>query len=419
MTHPNLLKKLFTFAASSCIALSSSNALAVDTITEAFKQGKPTLEMRYRFGYINDKAFSERAWPSTLRTALGYETAPYKGVSAKIVLNNVSGIGGLRYNDQVRPRNLLKPTEPDVTFTEVEQVYGKHSVLSFTDIYMGRREIEYGDERFISNTGWRQHHTTHDGIFVETSALSDTEVKLAYTRNVNTPFTEISSMGNLHGSFLLGYLKNKSYETMNVELFSYLLKFRPESNTENSTKTFGLTLSGNTKIFDDYKVGYLGQYAHQSDFKNNPNDFHFSYYRLEPSLTYYNLDLLAGYEYSQSNGTNAFSFIFSDTHKFNGWMDKFITMPSTGLVDYYAKVAYKISNDRVPDFINNTKFMFEYHVFKASKGDLGYGKEYDFGFVKPLNDNVKFIAMYMHYDAKNLSTAQSTDKVYGILSAKF
>src|SRR3546814_19210362 len=59
--------------------------------------------------------------------------------------------------------------------------------------------------------------------------------------------------------------------------------------------------------------------------------------------------LTGGYELLGSDGGAtgiaggfAFQTPFATLHKFNGWADKFLTTPGTGIQDYYAGVAYTV-----------------------------------------------------------------------------
>jgi hypothetical protein len=60
---------------------------------EALKQGKFSVDLRYRIELVDDDAQPKDATASTLRTSVRYETLPWKGVSAMVEVEDVSAIG--------------------------------------------------------------------------------------------------------------------------------------------------------------------------------------------------------------------------------------------------------------------------------------------------------------------------------------
>ncbi len=49
-----------------------------ESLLDALTKGKPELSFRYRYENVEDDALEEAAHASTLRTALGYRTLPYR-----------------------------------------------------------------------------------------------------------------------------------------------------------------------------------------------------------------------------------------------------------------------------------------------------------------------------------------------------
>ena len=62
------------------------------TLLEALTSGTTSLDFRYRFEAADVSSVPERAWASTLRTALGYETAPYQGLSGFVEFESIDNI---------------------------------------------------------------------------------------------------------------------------------------------------------------------------------------------------------------------------------------------------------------------------------------------------------------------------------------
>ncbi len=395
----------------------SINANAAETITDAFKNGKANIDMRYRYGFLKSDAATRKSYPSTLRTSLNFETDDYLGLSGRIKFVNVSVIGGERYNNSLNGQ-ITRPLEPDPKDTVVEEVYAKLTTLPMIDLYYGRKELKHGNERFVSNLNWYQNHQTFDGVFLE-SFMYDSEFQFVYSRNINTIYTNKSTLGDRDGTFILTFMRNKTNPYMNFDFYSYLMKFSNPSFNIYSNKTIGANLSGH-KMFDSgVDINYHAEYAYQEDFKNNPTSYNESYYRAKIGFNYINLEFAVDYEEFESDGVKAFQAPLGDGHSYNGWADVFLTnIPQTGgLKDLAFKFGYTIDHHELPDFINNTKLLVDRHSFKASKGSQAYGTEFDIAIVKPINDNMKFVTAYSQYEAKRFGSDQR--KLWVLLTAKF
>ncbi len=72
------------------------------TFAESLKQGKAAVGLRLRFEDVSQDGITKDAHAFTLRTTLGYSTAPFKGLSFKIEAENVAELGSDLYNNAGR-----------------------------------------------------------------------------------------------------------------------------------------------------------------------------------------------------------------------------------------------------------------------------------------------------------------------------
>ena len=79
------------------VATLSPAALAADSIAAAIDGGKISGNVRLRFESVDDDAFAKEAEAMTLRTRLGYETAPAKGFSVVAELEGCRSVLGVDY----------------------------------------------------------------------------------------------------------------------------------------------------------------------------------------------------------------------------------------------------------------------------------------------------------------------------------
>ena len=94
-------------------------------------------------------------------------------------------------------------------------------------------------------------------------------------------------------------------------------------------------------------------------------------------------------------------------HAHQGWADKFLTTPATGIEDTYGGASYKISKVFGLDFI---RFMAVYHEFDADTGGTDLGEEVDLlaaaKFMKKYTMTLKFA------DYKADTFATDTEKIW-------
>lgn len=115
-----------------------------------------------------------------------------------------------------------------------------------------------------------------------------------------------------------------------LSLYAYLLDY--DSSSSADTSTYGVRFKGSAKSFL-----YTLEYAQQSDYAENTSSFTTSY--LLGALGYkfgQSFKAFITYESLGSNGGNvAFQTPLATKHAFNGWADKFLSTPATGLNDIY------------------------------------------------------------------------------------
>ena len=73
-----------------CLWASIAHPQQAETLKQALAQGEASIELRYRYEFVDDGAFDLNAHASTLRTAIGYRTLPFKGFSLFLSQLNMS-----------------------------------------------------------------------------------------------------------------------------------------------------------------------------------------------------------------------------------------------------------------------------------------------------------------------------------------
>ena len=147
------------------------------TLLERVAAGDAVLDFRYRFERVRDDApatSTKDADASTLRTVVGYRSATWKGLHLRVDAENVSVIGEDLYDNAGAGASgngvVDRPVVADPAGTALLRANVGWQGPAFA-VQVGRDEITLGDQRFVGNVGWRQHHQSFDAITIRSTAL--------------------------------------------------------------------------------------------------------------------------------------------------------------------------------------------------------------------------------------------------------
>ncbi|MDE2262660.1 MAG: hypothetical protein KGL45_09070, partial [Gammaproteobacteria bacterium] len=191
-----------------------------------------------------------------------------------------------------------------------------------------------------------------------------------YLDRVNRVFGARSPLGRYTGN---SYLANVAYDTPLGRLtgFGYFLAF--DQDHPDSTQTLGARLAG-SRALDGWSVSYSASFADQKPHAANTLSFDNHYYEGEITATVRGLTAGGGIEVLGGNGVKGFTTPLATLHKFDGWVDQFLTTPANGLQDRYATVSYGWKRVGLLDAISATVV---YHGFKSDRLGIPYGTEAD------------------------------------------
>jgi len=376
---------------------------SADTVEDAVTGGKVSLNMRYRYESVEDGSIpAKNGHASTLRTRLGYSTANYQGVGALLEMENISVLGDEHYNSTVNGLTKFS-TIADPKATEINQAYLSYVGISDTLAKFGRQRFTLDNHRWIGNSDWRQDEQTFDGLTVVNTSLPDTRVTYGNIYGVERVFGPSSPVGRFSSN---SNLVNVAYSGLSVgTLVGYSYWVDLKNAPTFSSLTSGLRFTGRHAVGGGMDAIYTLELARQSDYAGNPANFGLNYRLAEIGGLVSGVTGMLGYETLGSDGVHALQTPLATLHAANGWADKFLTTPNTGLQDVYASLASSIAN---------VKLMGVYHEFSATAGGANYGNEWDLHAWYPFGKYTVGVK-YASYSAKTFSF--DTDKfwLYGEL----
>lgn len=368
------------------------------TITDALKAGKAQLHFRTRYENVEQEGL-EDATATTWKTRLTYTSGSYEGFGLTLEMEDITELGKDDYSDGIVNQGTAAIVDPEVT--EVNQAFISYTKGGTTAKY-GRQRIMLDNQRFVGNVGWRQDEQTFDSFTVLSKPAAPLTFFYGYITDVNRIAAE--AQDHNHETHLI----NLKYDTAIGSLIAYGYLLENKTVLNQSTDTFGARWQGKAGTY----VAYNLEYATQKDAGESALDYSADYTLAEITGSIpagsAKIHLTGGYEVLGSDeGTAAFITPLATLHAFQGWADKFLATPATGIEDTYIKV-----NAVFPKF----SLGVIYDIFKANEGDGDYGKELGLVGVTKLA-NVEYTLKYAKYRADDLFT--DTQKIWLMASVTF
>lgn len=426
------------------IAQAEEAPLPEYTFMDSVKSGKNMTNFRLRYEGVNQDGLQPptivgtRPNPTagkdlkdadgvTLRSLIGWQTAPYHNWSFAGQLINVSKFDD-SFNDSTNGRlinavsnqpdkvEFAKIVDPD--YTGINQLYVDWTGIKNTRIRAGRQQLNLDNVRFIGDIGFRQVMQVFDGVTVLNKSVPDTEIFLGHIEQVK----QITTKTRDEGALEIANIKYRISPTESLIGYGYLSGFEDlgfgrawfgnaagtgglaagkngnvNQNADQGNKTFGLRLDGVHPFNPNLRALYTAEYAKQTDYSGGDSRIDAHYYKVGGGVGIDNFSVRVDQELLSSNDRQyAFQTPFGTNHLFQGWVDKFLATPVEGIQDSFITATY-----RYGDFM----FFADYHVFKSDEkfnqvgGGFGdkYGKEWNAAVTYNVNKNLMTKLEYGKY----------------------
>ncbi len=371
--------------------------------------GDVTLDMRLRYESAEIAGF-EDAGNTSIRARIGYFSPDWNGLTFGVEGEFTQPVDKDSYNAAGVHGDPEKAVIADPESTDLDQLFVEYRVEGMS-AKVGRQVIALDNHRFIGHVGWRQNRQTYDALTLQNNSFEDVNLFYSYIDNVSRIFGSEApdAGGNAGESDSDSHLLNGSYtvnENLKITAYAYLIELDDLPATWSSD-SYGAYLKGGLPL-GERTVTYLAEYATQSDAGENPVSYTADYIHLALGSSIGELKIDVGYEVlgADDAGVDAdgapvygsFKTPLATLHKFNGFADRFLVTPPTGLEDVYVSLAYAVP---VPG-VGAVNTMVAYHDFGSDIGSQDLGDEVDVvlakGFeMESIPGSFKGIAKYATY----------------------
>jgi hypothetical protein len=381
-------------------AAAMAPARGADTWGQALREGDVIVDLRARYESVDQAGFASPADALTNRLRVGMQTAPLKGTAflaeAVVVDDLVED-----YNSTTNGYTQYPVVADPADFAAINRFALINKSLDRTTLTFGRQRIVHDDQRFVGNVGWRQHEQTFDGLRAQWGTAKF-KTDLTYAAQVNRVFGPDSPQGKWDGDVVLtNFAYTLPIGTLSV--FDHYLDI--DNAAAASSNTLGVKLAGSKKL-GALTATYALAYAQQAEAGANAANLDSDYNLIEGGLTFAKFGLGVGVEVLGGDGVTAFATPLATLHAFQGWADKFLATPASGIEDRYLRFSYPLGNR---GRFTNVAATALYHDYAADIGGASYGEELNLQLVAR-TERIALTAKYADYRAQGLFT--DTDKLW-------
>jgi hypothetical protein len=373
----------------------------VDSASAIFTEGKWLGDYRLRYEYVEDGAFQDPAKAWTLRSRTGFRTASFSNFSALVDAESIFTLKE-NYNSTDNRRTKF-PVVADPDGSEINQAYLAYGWNTPTQVVIGRQRFVLDNQRFFGNVAFRQNEQTFDAGTLQLKRGAWT-IRAAYLDEAHRFFGNYNDAPLLRQQDLDAYILNTSYQfaadapafLASNTLSGYGYFVENQDLVLSSNRVLGFRFAGSAPFGAVNRWLYTAEYASQQDYQGGSSAIDADYHLLELGMSFDGGTFVvkAAQETLGGDGRYGFQTPFASLHAFNGWADRFLTTPATGLRDRYLDASAKFG----PGVLSA-----RLHIFDADSGKARYGKEQGVQYLYQFNDRLFFTAKAANYQADSFS----------------
>ena len=354
---------------------------------------------RLRQESVDDDAFARDASATTLRLRAGLRLRWADRFSALLEGEGIAAAGD-RYNSGANGQ-LTRPAIIDPEGVELNQAFvaWKGNRAGAT---LGRQRLQFDNQRWIGNSGWRQNEQTFDAASADWRIAPSLTLRYAWLERVHRVNGDKALDPLARERDLSTHLFNLAWTRGAQQVVGYAYLHEDRDAATASTATYGARWTG-ARLHAGRGLGWTLEAARQRDYADNPLAVSHAYWLLEPTFAAHGVTWRAGWEHLGGNGAHALQTPLATLHAFNGWTDKFTVTPPGGLEDRYLGAGGTIGGDK------RRNWAVAWHDYHADTGGR-YGSEWDLSLGFPVRGPVTGLVKLADYRAGGF--ARDTRKLW-------
>ena len=284
---------------------------------------------------------------------------------------------GVNFNDT--------PVIPDTGGADLNQLFFTYELSNTLSLSLGREAYNLGNQRFVGTNGFWQNEQSFDGAGLKYEFASASHIHYQFIANANRingddatkeldPSDSIFAANNgLRPAKFLGDHEHESHlvfaqfrEWDFSTVQAYLFDMDIKDALPLSNRTLGIRYEYKGRSGKLRTLGHA-EIAIQTRPEVADSD-RYSYQNFGTGIGFGSNELSINLERLGESGGVAFVTPLASLHDKNGWADKFLLTPPSGLHDYSLKYIWRNSPVKVDA---------RYHFFKDDVNGDSYGEELD------------------------------------------
>jgi hypothetical protein len=360
------------------------------SIADSIAHGRLALELRPRYNRIEESNYPETTDGGTMRTVIGWTTAPYHGLRVRLEGINASHPGRAHFNDDPAAfASSPYPLLPDPKYTGVNQAYVDYSDEGL-NARLGRQVVRLENQRWVSDNDFRQIPQVFDGIALAYDGFERMRVGASY-------FDRVRTTSGTSSKLRLTLLDAAWNPTPAHAISAYAVLHDQAQNgaftgfADNSYRVLGVKAEGSAWRFaNGIEVPYLADIARQDAYAGGDSRIDARYWRLGAGLASRDWTLRADRELKGSNaGMYGVQMPLTDFYAYNGWTLNFFFTPAQGLRDDWLTLRWTAGP---------LTLYGEAHRFHSDAGSLDFGREQDLGLTWEILGGLNARLQHARYD---------------------
>ena len=393
-------------------ALFMGSALALAFTTQGMAIADPDIifDARLRYESVDQDGFANSADGLTLRTRLGFDSGPVNDFRFLIEAENVLHL--IDDFNSTTNGNGGFPVVADPEETEINRAQIAFSGIDSTTVTLGRQRVILGDARYVGNVGFRQNEQTFDALRITNQSIENFTLNYLYLDRANRIFGDDHPAGEWD---LDAHLVSADFVTSAGTLSGFAHLIDNQDAAAMSIATYGVRWQGQIANEGQPTFAYFAEYAHQTDYGNNPMSFDLGMFRAQASIAQNGLSAALGIENLEGNGARGFATPLATLHAYQGWADVFLGTPATGIRDIYVRGGWTMSE---PPFGQGLSAALVFHSFDAQSGGGDLGSEFDAVITSRITEHVSLQLKGAFYNGPTGGPADR-DKIWLALTVNY